>query len=137
MTQIPEDQVTINDLMQWYKIQEELAKLKVSEMLLRTRCFKHYFPTPEEGTNTAPLSDGYALKGKRTINRKILRPQLTVLEPVFRTAALPLDALIKYEPELVIKEYRTLTKEQLTLFDQCMEIKDGAPALEVVLPKRK
>ena len=36
-----------------------------------------------------------------------------------------------------IKEYRELTAEQTQLFDQCLIVKPGSPALEIVLPKKR
>jgi hypothetical protein len=137
MSLIPPNEVTVENLMEWYKLQEDIARLKSAEALLRMKIFKNFFPAPVEGTNTHILPDGYALKGVHKINRKILRPNLVVLEPTFREKNLPLDSLIKYEPELVLKEYRTLTKEQLNLFDQCMEIKDGMPDLKITLPAKR
>jgi hypothetical protein len=36
----------------------------------------------------------------------------------------------------VLKEYRTLPEEQHQLFDQCLIVKPGSPALEIVLPAK-
>lgn len=58
MVEIPDNPVTQSDLEQWYKLCEQLAKVKKSEMLLRMKIFKGKFPTAEEGTNSVPLDDG-------------------------------------------------------------------------------
>jgi hypothetical protein len=145
MVEVPENEITIEHLMQWYKMQEDLAKLKSAEALLRARIFKKYFPTPVEGTNDFSLDDGYVLKAKYSIDRKVDEATLTTLTPDLRKLNIPLDALIKYKPELSVKAYRTLEgdssdegKKRLNLFDQCLIIKPaGTQQLEIVLPKKK
>jgi hypothetical protein len=144
MVTIPEDEVTLEHLMLWYKVKEDLAKLQLTEVTLRRRIFKHHFPTPIEGTNTFTLEDGYALKGQYKIDRKVDDAALTTLTPAMRAQEIPVDALIKRPPELAVKEYRKLQndnsvegKKRLNLFDQCLIIKPSeTPALEIVLPKK-
>lgn len=137
MTTIPENEVTAADLAEWYRIQEELKKVKAREMLLRQKIFKFYFPTPTEGTNNFDLPDGYVLKGKHTINRDIDPGAFQVLRKTFEEAGIHPDALVQYKPSLVKKEYNTLTEEQKQLFDQALIVKPGSPALEIVLPKKR
>lgn len=134
MTAIPPDVVTQKDLEEWYKATEELTRAKAKEILLRMRIFKHYFPSPSEGTNTFALPDGYELKGVHKINRSVEEPALLVLAPKFVEAKIPVDDLIERKPELKIRQYRTLTDEQRNLFDQALIIKDGTPDLKIVLP---
>ena len=144
MTDIPANTVTQADLEEWFRLQEQLKKIKASEMLLRQKIFGAYFPSPEEGTNSAPLADGYVLKGKHTINRE-LDPgafgAMRVPDPDsgksrFEAAGINVDSLVQYKPSLVLKEYRTLTEEQRKLFDQVLIVKPGSPALEIVLPAK-
>lgn len=137
MTEIPANTVTPEELALWYEMDQQLSKLKAQEMLLRMKIFKFYFPTPVEGTNTFSLPDGYALKGVHGINREIDIAAAKVLAEKFVEAKIAVDALIQWKPSLSIKEYRTLTAEQMHLFDQCLTIKPGAPALDIVLPKTK
>jgi hypothetical protein len=144
MTTIPDNPVTVVDLMVWFKMQEDLRKLKAAEHLLRTKLFKGYFPTPKEGTNTLDLdplliaanlpSGGHVLKATHPIERKVDEAALTTLTPTFREKGIKVDDLIKRKPELAVKEYRTLTEEQVQLFDQCLIVKPGSPTLEIVLP---
>lgn len=144
MSAIPEDQLTQNDLFVWYKMQADLATLKRAESLLRTRIFRHLFPIPKEGTNTVQLDTlpmlagmaptGNVIKAVHKLNRDIDVAALTTLTPRFQEANLPLAKLVKYVPELVIKEYRKLTDEERQLFEQAIIIKPGSPALEIVLP---
>lgn len=136
MTTIPANAVSQEDLAEWYRLQEQLKKIKASEMLLRQKIFGAYFPSPAEGTNSAPLADGWILKGKHTINREIDPGALGALKTRFAEAGIRADDLVQYKPSLVLKEYRTLTDEQHQLFDQCLIVKPGSPALEIVLPAK-
>lgn len=136
MTNIPDNTVTQADLEHWYKLQEELKRIKASEMLLRQKIFGAYFPSPVEGTNSAPLGDGFVLKGKYTINREVDPGALGALRPRLLEAGIKADDIVQYKPSLVLKEYRTLTEEQTKLFDQCLIVKPGSPALEIVLPAK-
>lgn len=137
MVQLPENGCSDVDLWEWFRLQEQLKKVKAAEMLLRAKIFKHFFPMPTEGTNSHPLQEGYVLKGKHTINREVDPGAVTVMRPRFAAAGINSDTLIKWDPSLRLAEYRTLTQEQMHLFDQALIVKPGSPALEIVLPKRK
>lgn len=147
MSTIPENETTLQDLFDWYVLQEDLKKVKAREMLLRQKLFKHHFPTPEEGTNSLSLdpvliaaglaADGRMLKGGYVINREVDAASLNVLGPKFAENGIKVQDLIQWKPSLKTGEYRKLTAEQLQLFDQCLIIKPGSPTLEVVLPKAR
>lgn len=136
MTLIPENTVTQEDLNKWYLLQAELKALKASEMLLRQKIFKFYFPTPIEGTNSSLLAEGWVLKGKYSIVRDVDEGALGAMKQALADAGIRSDDLVKYKPSLAVAEYRTLTAEQMQLFDQCLIIKPGSPALEIVLPAK-
>lgn len=152
MTEIPD--ITPADVAAWYVMQEQLTKLKAAEVMLRTRIFKHYFPTPTEGSagNKYELNDGTGaiVQGDHTINRKVLEPELKALEEAMKPQLaedgvtkvpsnlprLPLAKLVRWKPELAKAEYNKLTAEERDVFDRCLEIKPGTPSLEVKIPKR-
>lgn len=136
MTQLPEHVVTLDDLIEWDRLQQELKRVKTAEMVLRTKIFKSYFPTPAEGTNSAPLANGYVIKGTYVISREVDPGALQALGEQLLAAAIRADSLIAYKPSLVKREYNTLTAEQKHLFDQCLVVKPGAPSLEIVLPAK-
>jgi hypothetical protein len=127
-----------NDLATWWKLQEELKRIKAAESLLRARIFRHYFLAPKEGVNSFPLPDesGWVLKGEHKINRAIDEPALAAAKDALLQAGMSVDKLVVYKPELATREYRTLTAEQRNLFDQCLIIKEGTPGLEIVLPAK-
>lgn len=143
MVAIPANTVTTEDLVEWNRLQEQLKTLRASEMLLRKRIFGAYFPAPVEGTNSAPLAAGWVLKGGHKIERKIDIGALTAMSARdanghsrFSRAFINVDTLVKYTPELVMKEYRTLTEEQRKLFDSALIVSAGSPTLEIVLPAK-
>jgi len=141
----PVTEPTTADIAEWYKIQDQLAKLKATESMLRSRLAKHFFPNPTEGSkeNKHPLNDGTGaiLQMDHKVNRKVLSPELDVLKAKIDAEGsnlpkLPFSKLVKYTPELVKAEYNKLTAEERKLFDEALEIKDGMPDLKVVIPAR-
>ena len=136
MIQIPENQVTQQDMERWYTVQEQLSKLKNEEQLLRQKIFKGMFHDPKEGTNSVDLADGFVLKGKRVINRTVDDAAFKASVEELAKNGIATDQIVKYKPELVTSEYRKLTAEQINLFDTVLIVKEGMPGLEIVKPKR-
>lgn len=145
--------VTQEELVEWFTLKEQLSALKTKEMLMRSRIYKYYFKDPKEGTNNLPLEDGTGavLKAGRVIDRKVdegqlqamMQAQHAAIEANKAGAAMPMDMpvldfgkLVKWKPELSIRDYRALTDNERRFFEQCLIIKDGSPSLEIVIPKR-
>jgi hypothetical protein len=143
MVLIPERQVTVDHLKEWYTLKKDMDEMKNKEIVLRQFIFAGLFPNPEEGTNSLPVEDGTGavVKGVHTINRAV---QVELLEELKKVQAMPdsnqpkldLEKLVRWKPEVSIKEYRQLTDEQRLLFDQVLVIKPGMPGLDIVIPKR-
>lgn len=135
MTKIPSNETTLADLMVWDEMKKQLAILKKTEALLRAKIFKSFFPNPVEGMNKVPLENDWVLKGEYTITRKLdIGVIPAIKDPLIALGVAKPDALIKYEPSLVLSKYRELTKEQMHVFDQALIITPGSPTLEIVLP---
>lgn len=150
---IPENVVTQADLAEWYRLKEELGRIKSAEALLRGKIFKSYFPTPKEGTNKVLLNDGTGaeLKGTHVINRKVDEGTLDAMRKSQREAEqalaedgvvpnipmLKFDTLVKWKPEVSISAYRELTAEEQLYFDQCLIITPGSPQVEITIPKKE
>lgn len=130
--------VTMDEVALWYKMKEDLSKLKVAESLLRKRIFGHYFPAPEEGVNKFPLNDGtgFVIKGTRKIDRKVDEALLSLKFQELRDKNINPDVFLKRTYELKVSEYRKFTDEEIKLVDQILIIKDGSPELEIVKPAR-
>lgn len=128
---------TQKDIERWWVVAEEMAKLKEEEMKLRKKIFGTYFPTPKEGVNTLPMTNSFVMKGTYKIERKIVEEAYKTLLPDFQKAGLPLEDLVKMRPDLSVGVYKKLDAKQQKLFDKALEIKPGAPTLEIVKPKRQ
>lgn len=133
MVLIPPALVTQADIDEWDKVQAEMKALKAKEMLIRQRIYRGIFARPDEGTNKHTFDDGSLLKATRVIDRKVeigAMQALAAKDGPFQEAGINANVLIKWTPELVIKEYRKLTPAQVLIFDQALIIKDGSPSLE-------
>ncbi len=135
------------DIAEWYKIQSQLAALKGTEAMLRSRLAAYFFPedarTEGSKDNKHPLNDGTGaiLQLDHKINRTVLEPELDALKAAVKAEGsnlpkLPFNKLVKYKAELVKAEYNKLTDEERKVFDQALNIKPGMPDLKVVIPKR-
>jgi hypothetical protein len=120
----------------WFLLRDQLKEIKEAEKALRMEIFNKAFPNPIEGTNKVELGDGYILKATYPINREVDVAVLTAITKQLKDNHIKVDKLVKWEPELMIKGYRTLDEEELAIFDQCLIIKEGSPQMEIVKPKR-
>ena len=137
------------ELAKWFLLKKQLAEVKTAEILLRTRIFKFFFPTPEEGTNTHPLKDGTGaeLKAVHSIDRKVDEGELEALKAALEAAKgnekdnlhgleIPFDDLIVWKPELKVAAYRKLTEAQREVFERVLVVKPGSPQVDIKIPKR-
>jgi len=142
MTLIPEREVTLDHLKEWYDLKKQLDEIKNKEIVIRQFIVAGLFPNPVEGTNTHPLNDGTGAVAKAThvLNRAVQVEPLEELRKSLQTndnlPKLDLDKLVRWKPEVAVKEYRLLTDEERHLFDQVLVIKPGMPGLEIMIPKK-
>jgi ABC-type glutathione transport system ATPase component len=135
LTVAPEE-VTQAEINEWYTLTEELAVKKEREMTLRKKIFAFFFQAPKEGVNDVPMTDGWVLKGTYKIERKVKEELLAAHAEELKNAKLPLKDLVVLKPNLSVSAYKKLNDDQRTVFDKVLEIKPGAPSLEIVKPKR-
>ena len=138
-----ETAVTPAQLAEWFLLKRKLGEIKTAESLMRSRIFKFFFPTPEEGNNTHPLKDGTGaeLKAVYNIDRKVDEGELEALKSAIAEEGSNLpefdfDKLIVWKPELKITEYRKLSEAQRAVFDRILVVKPGMPQLDIKIPKR-
>lgn len=136
MSPIPPNIVTTDDILEWQESVKQLRLIKAREMLLRRRIFTAFFPTPHEGTNKAPLANGWELKGGYTLNREVDGGAFMSMRPQLLVAGIRVDDIVRFKPELAKTVYNELVEGQRHLFDQCLVIKEGSPTLEIVLPAK-
>lgn len=147
------DEDWLKELQKWYALEAQLKNLKGTEAMLRLRLFDHFFVTPDEGVNTRTdiFPNGAQVKGERTINRSVDEGALNVLRQrgapteehpdgtpsEFEKVGVNPDTMFRWKPELVLKNYRKATVEQLHVIDQALIIKDGMPGLEIKPPSSR
>lgn len=130
------ESVTQKDIDDWEALQVQLKDIRVKEMALRNKLFNFFFPNPKEGTNVCPLAEGWVVKGKHTIMRDIDLGAFTAYRDRLKELKINPDALVQFKPSLILSEYRKLTKEEQEVFDFCLIVRPGSPALEFALPAR-
>ena len=144
-----ETAVTPAELAKWFLLKKQLSDVKAAEAMMRSRIFKFFFKTPEEGTNTHPLKDGTGavLKGTHVIDRKVDEAELEALKAALEAAKsdekdnlhgleIPFDDLIVYKPELKVAAYRKLSEAQAEVFERVLIVKNGMPQMDITIPKR-
>ena len=117
----------------WQRLCSTLKDVKEEEAALRKELFAGAFPAPKEGTQRVTLTDGTVLKGEFKLNRKI---DIEILKGLDLPQRLK-DLVVRYKPELDTKQYRSLKPEDLEIFDECLTITPGMPALEIEDPAEK
>lgn len=140
-----ETEVSYDDLVKLFEMQQQLATLKAAEAMLRKRVFAHYFPAPTEGSadNKVPLNDGTGaiIQGTHVLNRKVDEGELEKLKEAINADGsnlpkLKFSKLIKWKPEVAIGEYRKLSDEDRLVFDRCLVVTPGMPSVEIKIPAR-
>ncbi len=117
----------------WQELKESIRLLVAQEKALRARIVADAFPVLKEGVNRLVLS-GVEIVVNHTINRAVDEAILSDAKFSARLKALKIsaDELVRFKPELNLRPYRKLTKEQLQIFDGALIIKDGANELEIL-----
>lgn len=125
-------------LREWYQVNEHLSDVKARELLLRKRLFAEAFPSPTEGAkdNKHALSDGWILQGDYKINRTVDEAALTTLRSSGHNVAALVDSVIRFKPEVKLKEWKALSDDDRRLLADLVIEKPGTPSLEVKFPKR-
>ena len=63
--------------------------------------------------------------------------EATISIEQFRLAGIDVNNIVENKSTFVLSVYRNLTANQAKLFDQCLIIRAGMPALEIVQPKKR
>lgn len=138
MTKIPEQQVRTPEemfanLQKWWQMQQQLAKLKTTEVLERKDMVGYYFPSPREGTNRLDVGGGFDLRLVFGYSRNVDEAALDSAKASdFKKLKIDKDSLFAYKPELVVKEYKKLSDEQRAFIDELLDVKESTPQLHIV-----
>ncbi len=139
MTAIPVNRITMEELAHWYVLRDQLAQIRLEESLLRKKIVAFYFPSPREGVNKVTLPDGYLLEATCGYDRAVDIPTFEAIRESVKQDGFLFnpDALVRFKPDLVTKEYRMLTDDERAYFDHCLIVKPSSPTLRITAPKKK
>lgn len=125
----------------WKTARSNLAQWAVYEAELRTLIvFEAGFPA-EDGTHYFELAEGFRLQCVRRTNYTIskekgaLEGALLNITNMGEEGKFIAQRVIKYTPELVMKEYKDLQPHYKSILDRVVTSKPGMPALELIPPK--
>lgn len=119
----------------WQQAKTQAEHFTATEKRLREELFSVAFPTPVEGTNNTELPEGWKLKGVLKMNRTLDPALLDTIKEAVRGMGFNPDPLVKYKPELVLKDYKALPDNVRHVFDGALTIKPGMPTIELIAPK--
>lgn len=126
----------------WADAQRKVEELKLAlvplveeERLLRGQVVMATLPDEVEGTTTMDLPNNWALKVALSLDRKVDEAALPATREVLAGMGVNADRLVRWKPEVQVKEYRTLTAEQRAAFDKALLIKPKTPDLTLLPPK--
>lgn len=138
-------------IMAWQATQGQLEIVKTQELKLRNQVIAALWPQATTGTQSLELSGGWKLKGSFTQNFKINRehqpndPEKTrygkliaamiALSKIDAAGALIAKRLIKWDADLVKKEYEEMPAQYKALIEPLITMSQGQPQLELVAPK--
>ena len=129
--------LTNEKLEKWYVLQDQLKTIRDEEAALRAEIFAEAFPNAKEGTNKFDLGEGYQLTATLPVSRKVDIAVFEAMKDLLAENGINADKMVKWNPELEMKQYRCLTEEELHLVDQFLIIKDGSPQMKIIAPKKK
>ena len=124
-------QTTLAD---WLAIQTKVKAAKKvldEERALRKAVLEAYFPSPKEGTQSAPTEDG-KLVLRYPYERAVDSDALEELHLKRVKAGVDLDSVINYSPKVNLTAYRDLTTTQTKMLDRCLTVKPGSMQLTFV-----
>lgn len=135
----PVEGMTLNQAIQeWWLVDQHRKDVQARELALRKRIFEEAFPTPAEGAerNKMSLGEGWILQGDYRIHRTVDEAMVATLRGMGDNVATIVDGVIRWKPELKLKEWKALDADTRKLLAEIVVEKPGTPTLEVKLPKR-
>ena len=137
-------------LIEWQRLQTELANAKVAEMEMRRYVVKRAFPDATEGTNKVELGNGYELKATVKYNYNLdtdldkVEAALNKIAVMGNEGAFIADRLVKWSASFLLTEYRKLQELDATNIQKAIKkeidavllITDAAPSLEIKAPSK-
>lgn len=124
----------------WENTKKQLDTLKKFEMECRKVIVydSGFFDINKtSGTEHVALPGGYDLVSVKKENYKLTNANNETDEALEHFSEDMAAMLVKWTPDLSVSTFKKLTEEQQAFFDKALEIKNGAPTLEIKAPKVK
>lgn len=121
--------------LRWAESARVLAEAKDAERRERDALFADCFPEGVKGTAYVELPGGYRLKAVQRSNYKLDPAETRKAEAKLKAkpnGVLLADRLLKWAPEISIREYLKLPAELAKLFGKALTISPAAPSLELI-----
>lgn len=126
----PED--AYQRLQAWWRQSVQLRALKVAEVLERKDIVRFYFAKPQPGVNRFEMSFGYDLVFKNYTDYTVDEAAFTQVKATdWKKHKVDPDALVRWKPELVVREYNALSTEQKRFVDEFITSKESTPQLSI------
>jgi hypothetical protein len=134
-------------LAEWDAKKKALEEAKAGEMEARKAVFAFNFPNPQPGVNRVELNNGYKLKATHKLNYKFEASLDAIDEAEDKCCKLGAEAkflaerIICWKAEPSVSEYKKLDMSNplhvqvKAIVDGILDIKPGAPTLEIEAPK--
>lgn len=134
-------------LTEWDNAKAVLERAKASEMVVRQAVASYVFPNATEGMNNHELGGGYVLKLGHKLNYNLTAPndEIDAIEEeaakLGNEGTFLIERIITWKANFSVGEYKKLDKslplhvQVKALVDKALEIKSGAPSLEIKPPK--
>lgn len=117
---------------EWYKIKEDLDRLKEHELELRKQVSEAVFGEAQKGTQKAELSDNaelvLSISAKISVDKDAFLEHKTHLE---KKGLVGENSVIKLKPEVSATAYKYMSDEDKATFDSVFKHGFNAPKLEV------
>lgn len=150
----PEARIKARDaaLVKWQEEQKALNAAKEAEAATRIAIVAMLFdPATDEGTETIELGNGWKIKAQKKLNYTLgegrTDPNYNAVEAALNSiegldlpeAKFIADRLVKWKPDLVLKEYRLLGEEKFKpirdIINRVLTTKPGMPTVELIPPQ--
>lgn len=132
MVEVPKDEVTEQDLIDWYNTKRELASLQAKERAMRDRIADFFVPknVRQEGTNKA-IFGNTQIKVTQPYTRDIDPAVYANVTKELYDLGVDTAELVNFKPTLSVSKYRKLEGAALAVFNQCVTTKPGSVQLEL------
>lgn len=126
-------------ILAWARSAEDLARIKAVELERRQELVEKLFADAGEGTTTLDLGNGFVLVCEKGVRYK-LDPEKTraaeaALRKLGKVGDLIAKRLLKWKPDISVREYKALEDEHAALFSDALTITQSTPTLKLRPPK--